>query len=141
MSDLFVNSRLTIPASELTVTAVRSSGPGGQNVNKVNSKITLRWAPGECLAIDAGWRSRFVSRFSNRINRNGELVLHSDRYRDQPSNLADVRFKLVEMLLECRQPAKPRKKTRPTAGSKRRRKEAKTKLSQKKQGRRMKFDQ
>ena len=139
MSDLFINSRLTIPSSELTITAARSSGPGGQNVNKVNSKITLRWSPQKCTAIDTGWRNRFVARHSNRINRDGELVLHSERYRDQPRNLADARFRLVQLLLECREPATPRKKTRPTAGSRRRRKESKTKLSQKKQGRRMNF--
>ena len=140
MSDLYVNSRLTIPAAELQVSASRSSGPGGQNVNKVNSKITLRWSPNRCAALDPAWRSRFLARHSNRINRDGELVLHSERYRDQPRNLSDVRFRLVQMLLECREPARARKKTRPTAGSKRRRREFKTKLSQKKQSRRASFD-
>ncbi|MEM0926416.1 MAG: aminoacyl-tRNA hydrolase, partial [Planctomycetota bacterium] len=70
----------------------------------------------------------------------GELVLQSGRYRDQPQNLADVRARLVAMLLECREPAKPRKKTRPTAGSRRRRREAKTRQSEKKQNRRQRFD-
>lgn len=140
MSDLYVNNRLTIPAGELTISAARSSGPGGQNVNKVNSKITLRWSPGQCTAIDTAWRDRFVARNANRINRDGELVLHSERYRDQTRNLADARLRLVELLLQCREPAKPRKKTRPTLGSKRRRKESKTKLSEKKQGRRQRFD-
>ena len=140
MSDLYVNARMTIPASELEVSAARSSGPGGQNVNKVNSKITLRWSPEKSEVIDPAWRKRFIARYANRINREGEFVLHSDRYRDQPRNLADARFRLVEMLLECREPAKPRKKTRPTLGSQRRRQESKTKLSQKKQGRRLKFD-
>ena len=139
MSDLYVNQRLTIPSSEISISAARSSGPGGQNVNKVNSKITLRWSPGKCTAIDPGWRNRFIARHANRITKEGELVLHSERYRDQPRNLADARFRLVEMLLECREPAKKRKKTRPTLGSKRRRKEAKTKLSQKKQSRRQSF--
>lgn len=140
MSDLFVNARLTIAASELNISAVRSSGPGGQNVNKVNSKITLRWSPSKCKQFDLAWRLRFIARYSNRINRDGELVLHSDKYRDQPRNLADVRFRLVQMLMECREPAKARKKTRPTKGSQRRRKESKTQLSQKKQSRRQKFD-
>ncbi|QEF97093.1 Peptidyl-tRNA hydrolase ArfB [Stieleria maiorica] len=140
MSDLYVNARLTIPSSEIDVTAARSSGPGGQNVNKVNSKITLRWSPGNCTAIDPHWRDRFIARHANRITKDGELVLHSERYRDQPRNLADARLRLVEMLLECREPPKKRKKTRPTLGSKRRRKEAKTQLSQKKQSRRQRFD-
>ena len=140
MSDLYINARLTIAASELKVSAARSSGPGGQNVNKVNSKITLRWSPGNCTRIDPAWRNRFIARHGNRINRDGELVIHSERYRDQPRNLADARFRLTQMLLECREPAKQRKKTKPTAGSRRRRKEAKTKQSQKKQSRRISFD-
>ena len=140
MSDLYVHPKLTIAAAEIDVAAVRSSGPGGQNVNKVNSKITLRWSPERCEAMPEGWRQRFVARFANRINKDGELVLHSDRFRDQPQNLADARFRLVEMLLECREPPRPRKKTRPTLGSRRRRQKAKTEHSQKKQNRRMRFD-
>ncbi len=140
MSDLYVHPSLTIPDSELTVTASRSSGPGGQNVNKVNSKVTLRWAPEQSAVIDPQWRERFVQRFSNRINNEGELVLHSDRHRDQPSNLADVRYRLIEMLLEVRKPPQKRKRTRPTLGSKRRRLKNKKEHSQKKQSRRASFD-
>ncbi|TWU02489.1 alternative ribosome rescue aminoacyl-tRNA hydrolase ArfB [Stieleria varia] len=139
MSDLRVNARLTIPEREITLSAVRSSGPGGQNVNKVNSKVTLRWSPANCESLSGPWRDRFVTRFANRINREGELVLHSDKYRDQPRNMADVRQKLVEMLLECQAPPKSRKPTRPTLGSKRRKRDAKEKQSQKKQARRTDF--
>ena len=140
MSELYVCPRLTIPAAQLQVSAARSSGPGGQNVNKVNSKITLRWSPDRCTQLDDGWRARLRSRYGNRINREGELVLHSDRYRDQPRNLADVRARLVQMLMECRQPAKKRKPTKPTAGAKRRRRKHKTQLSERKQSRRQSFD-
>ncbi len=140
MNDLYVNQRLTIPAGELRWTATRSSGPGGQNVNKVNSKVTLYWSVADSEAIDIAWRRRFTSRFGNRINREGEIVLQSDRYRDQPRNLADAQSRLVQMLLEVREPARPRKATRPTAGSRRRRREAKQKQSQKKQSRRARFD-
>ena len=139
MSDLYVNARLTIPERELTTSAARSGGPGGQNVNKVNSKITLRWSPSRCESLPDSWRERFVARFGNRINREGELILQSERYRDQPRNLADVRQKLVEMLLSCQAPPKKRKPTRPSLGSKRRRKEAKQRQSQKKQSRRTDF--
>lgn len=140
MSDLYVHPSLTIADSELTVTTSRSSGPGGQNVNKVNSKVTLRWSPNQCAALPSGWRERFTNRYANRINNDGELVLHGDRHRDQPSNLADVRFRLVEMLLECRKPPQKRKRTRPTLGSKRRRMQAKKQTSEKKQRRSAKFD-
>lgn len=139
MSDLHVNARLTIPERELVTSAARSSGPGGQNVNKVNSKVTLRWSPANCSAISDAWRDRFIARYGNRINREGQLVLHSERYRDQPRNLADVRQKLIEMLLACQAPPKKRKPSRPTLGSKKRRKEAKQRQSQKKQSRRADF--
>ncbi len=136
MTDLHVNRRLTIPDRELTVLTSRSSGPGGQNVNKVNTKATLKWNPSACELIDPAWRRRFVARHGNRINREGEIVLHSDRYRDQGRNLADVRNKLVAMLLECQAPPKIRKATRPTKGSQRRRLEQKQRQSQKKERRR-----
>lgn len=136
MSDLYVNSRLTISDKEISITAARSSGPGGQNVNKVNSKITLRWSPQLCQELDPAWRRRFVSRYATRINREGELIIHSERYRDQSRNLADARQKLVQMLLDCQSPPKNRKATRPTRASQRRRLDQKRRLSQKKQNRR-----
>ena len=136
MSDLLINSRLTIGEKEITITAARSSGPGGQNVNKVNSKVTLRWSPARCDQLSGDWCRRFVTRHGNRINRDGELVLHSERYRDQGRNLTDVRQKLTEMLLECQAAPKLRKATRPTRGSQRRRLDQKRRQSQKKQNRR-----
>ncbi|MGI9470410.1 MAG: alternative ribosome rescue aminoacyl-tRNA hydrolase ArfB [Rubripirellula sp.] len=136
MADLYVNSRLTIPDREISISAARSSGPGGQNVNKVNSKVTLRWSPAACQLLREDWRRRFVTRHGNRINREGQLVLSSEQYRDQGRNLADVRHKLVTMLLECQAAPKFRKATRPTLGSKRRRLDRKRQQSEKKQNRR-----
>ncbi|NND97433.1 MAG: aminoacyl-tRNA hydrolase [Pirellulaceae bacterium] len=136
MADLFINTRLTIADSELEILSARSSGPGGQNVNKVNSKVTLRWSPRQCPGLSEAWRRRFVTRYANRINREGQLVLHSDKHRDRPRNLTDVRQKLRDMLVETQSPPKKRKPTRPTKGSQRRRLENKAKQSQKKQNRR-----
>jgi len=135
MADLYVNSRLTIPDDEISVSTSRSSGPGGQNVNKVNSKVTLHWSPEGCQLLRYDWRRRFMTRFGNRINREGQLVLSSQQYRDQIRNLADARQKLVSMLLSCQNAPKTRKATRPTLGSKRRRLEQKRQQSQKKQNR------
>ncbi len=136
MADLYVNSRLTIPEKEIVITFSRSGGPGGQNVNKVNSKVTLRWSPALCEHFNADWRRRFVSRHGNRINRDGEIILHSEKYRDQGRNVADVRGKLVNMLLECQSAPKSRKATRPTWSSQRRRLDEKKRHSRKKQDRR-----
>lgn len=133
MSDIHINSRLTIPEEEITITVARSSGPGGQNVNKVNSKVTLRWEVAGCEGLDPGWRRRFEARFGNRINREGELILHSEKYRDQSRNRIDVKQKLVEMLLECQTAPKKRVATRPSRSSQRRRMDAKRRQSQKKQ--------
>ena len=132
MADLYVNSRLTIPSDEISISTARSSGPGGQNVNKVNSKVTLHWSPGNCAALRADWRRRFVASYANRINREGHVVISSQQYRDQTRNLADVRQRLANMLLSCQNPPKPRRETRPTLGSKRRRLEQKRQQSQKK---------
>ena len=135
MADLYVNSRLTNPDEEISVSTSRSSGPGGQNVNKVNSKVTIHWSPGDCQRIRDDWKRRFITRFGKRINREGQLVLSSQQFRDQSRNLADARKKLVSMLLSCQNVPKTRKATRPTLGSKRRRLEQKRQQSQKKQNR------
>ncbi len=135
MADLYVNARLTIPSDEISISTARSSGPGGQNVNKVNSKITLHWSPGNCSALRADWRRRFVANHANRINRAGQVVISSQQYRDHTRNLADARQRLVSMLLSCQNPPKSRKSTRPTLGSKRRRKKKKRQQAQKKQNR------
>jgi len=82
------------------------------------------------------WKDRFLKKFANRINAEGELVLHSDQYRDQPRNLLAVRTRLVSMLRECQFPPKTRKPTKPSRGSKEKRLKKKRQHSQKKQLRR-----
>lgn len=81
------------------------------------------------------WRRRFLASFRNRINGEGKIVISSQQYRDQGRNLADVRQRLVTMLLSCQKPPKNRKATRPTLGSQRRRLDKKRQQSQKKQNR------
>ena len=72
-----------IPESELALSYSRSSGPGGQNVNKTSSKATLRWDPFRSPALPADVRERFVRAYGSRLTRDGELVLHAQRHRDQ----------------------------------------------------------
>ncbi len=136
MEDLVVNSRLTIPGDQLVASFSRSSGPGGQNVNKVNSKVTLRWQVGDQPRLSVEWRRRLLARHGNRVTREGEILVQSDRYRDQPRNLDDCRQRLVGWLLECERPPRERKKTRPTLASKRRRLEAKRRRAATKSSRR-----
>ncbi len=136
MSELYVSDRIRIPLPEFQFSFSRSSGPGGQNVNKVNSKVTLRWQVGDSSALPADVRQRFIERFPNRINGAGELLIHSQRFREQDRNLSDCLDKLRVMLTEVATPPKKRHRTRPTRGSKERRLQAKSKHSSKKQQRR-----
>ena len=135
-SHLEVTSRIRIPVDELRITHSRSSGPGGQNVNKVNSKVTIHWPVVASPNLPDDVRARFLSKFRRRINKQGELVIHSQRYRDQERNISDCYEKIKGLLLEVATPPKRRKATRPTRGSKERRIREKKSRSQLKQGRR-----
>lgn len=129
---------ISIPQDELEFTYARSSGAGGQNVNKVNSKAVLRWRPGASRAMSAPVRERFMARFGSRLTSEGDLVLMSDRHRDQGRNAADCLEKLREMIASVLTPPKKRKPTKPTFGSKMRRLKGKKDHAEKKQGRRWK---
>jgi ribosome-associated protein len=133
---LHVPPNLQIPLDELHFSYVRSSGPGGQNVNKVNTKAVLRWVVRDTTSIPDGVRHRFVERYSSRLTGDGELILSSQRFRDQGQNQRDCLDKLREMLSAVALPPKRRKKTKPTKSSIRRRVEGKRVHSQKKQSRR-----
>jgi ribosome-associated protein len=112
-SSLRVNKQIAIPRSELRFSFVRSSGPGGQNVNKVNSKVELRWKIERSSALPNDVRERMTSRYSRRINNRGELVLTSQRYRDQGKNIDDCLTKLRDLLSAVATPPRRRKKTAP----------------------------
>jgi ribosome-associated protein len=124
-----------IPLREIEIRFVRSSGAGGQNINKVNSKAVLRWNVAASRALQADRRQRFVARFANRLTRDGDLVLTSDRYRDQGRNVADCLEKLRAMLDAVARPPKPRRPTRPTSGSVQRRLDVKHAKAEKKRTR------
>ena len=127
---------LHIPDDELTFTYARSGGPGGQNVNKVASKATLRWSVAANTTIPLAVRDRLRQQQANRITVEGELVIQGQRYRDQAKNIEDCRAKLREMLLEALTAPKVRRPTRPSRGSKLRRLDAKRRQAQRKEGRR-----
>ena len=120
-TELYVTNAIRVPMAEIHFTFVRSSGPGGQNVNKVNSKACLRWNIAASTAIDDAVRSRFTEKFGSRINSNGEVLIDSQRFRDQPRNTTDCLNKLADMIRSVSQPPRPRRRTRPTGASKQRR--------------------
>jgi ribosome-associated protein len=134
-STLRVTSRIAIPRSELHFSFVRSSGPGGQNVNKVSSKAVLRWSVINSPSMPDDVRGRFLSRHFHRINDRGELVLTSQRYRDQAKNVDDCLEKLRELVLAVAAPPRPRQKTRPPRAVKENRLREKRATAEKKQRR------
>jgi ribosome-associated protein len=133
---LVVNDDLSIPLAELRFSFSRSGGPGGQNVNKLNSKATLRWSPTASRHLPDDVRQRFLAKYARRITRGGELVLSSQRYRDPGRNVADCLAKLRAMLSEVSVPPKPRKASRRTKASREERLRKKKVLSARKERRR-----
>lgn len=125
-----------IPESELRFTYVRSSGPGGQNVNKVNSKAVLRWNIQASGSLSDAAKARFLQLFPSRINADGEVILSSERYRDQIRNREDCIEKLNAMIKSAMTVPKRRKPSKPTRSSLQKRKETKRRHSEKKKMRR-----
>jgi len=138
---LIVNSRIRIPQSELRFTFVRSSGPGGQNVNKVSSKAVLRWRVAESAALPDDVRERFLARYRRRVTSEGDMIVSSQRYRDQGRNVADALEKLRAIIAAVATPPKKRKPTKPSRAAMARRKASKQALAQKKHRRRVVSDE
>jgi len=133
---LIVNSRIRIPASELQFTFVRSSGPGGQNVNKVSSKAVLRFCVAASPSLPDDVRKRFLARYRSRVTSEGDIIVTSQRYRDQARNVADAQEKLSALIAAVARPPAKRKPTKPSRAAVARRKQSKQAHAQKKQRRR-----
>jgi len=132
---LVVDRNLKIPLAEFQFTFARSSGPGGQNVNKVSSKALLRWAVLESPSLPAAVRQRLLAMHGRRVTAEGHLLITSQRYRDAGRNVADCLEKLRAMLLAAATAPKRRRPSKPTRASIHRRLDAKRRRSQKKQRR------
>src|SRR5436309_10392849 len=137
---LEINDQMKIPDGELHWSYVRSSGPGGQNVNKVASKAVLRWDLAASPSVPEEVKARLRTLQRRRVTNEGELVLNSQRFRDQEKNRQDCLDKLREMLLEAATVPKARKRSKPTRGSRERRLQAKKRRSATKQGRQLPAD-
>ncbi len=105
--------KIEIPLREFRFGFSRSSGPGGQNVNKLNTKVTLHWNVERSPALPEDVRRRLVARYGRRVSRDGNLVLTSQRFRDQGRNVGDCLEKLRSMIEEVARPPRSRKPTRP----------------------------
>ncbi len=136
MHDLVITPRLTIPASELEMSFARSGGPGGQNVNKVSSKVDLRWNPTMSVALTTDDRVLLLARLGNKLTTDGTLIVTSSLTRDQLKNREDAMSKLALIVRSALHREKPRKATRVSKGAKRRRVADKRHHAEKKQNRR-----
>jgi ribosome-associated protein len=130
--DLFVTDDVVIPASDLRFEAVRASGPGGQNVNKVSTKVSLRFDLDACGTLSGPAKERLRRLARNRLDAGGRVVVVSQATRNQAQNLQDAREKLAALIREALSPPRPRRPTRPSTASKRRRLEEKRRQSEKK---------
>lgn len=125
----------TIPESELGITFARSGGPGGQNVNKTNSKAVLKWKFDTSSAFNDEQKALIRAKLVNRINMEGEVVIHNSEERSQGQNREGAIRTLNELVAQALQVDAKRVKTRPTKGAKMRRLDEKTREGRKKEER------
>ncbi len=118
---------ISIPDSELNVSFVRASGPGGQNVNKVSTAVELRFDVRRSPSLPEAVRQRLLKLAGRRVTEDGVLIVTAREHRTQEANRAEARAKLDELVARAEVAPKRRRATKPTKGSKERRLEEKAK--------------
>ena len=121
-----ITNTLSLSEDEIEISFIRSSGPGGQNVNKVSTAVQLRFDLRHSPSLSEALKARAAVAAGSRLTLGGEIVLTADRFRTQALNRSDAVARLLELLRTAATPPKPRRATRPTLGSKVRRLDAKT---------------
>ncbi|MCD6640974.1 MAG: aminoacyl-tRNA hydrolase [Nocardioides sp.] len=135
MPDLVVTRRLAIPAGELSERFSRSSGPGGQGVNTTDSRVELSWDVAGSPSLTPAMRERLLTALAPRLSA-GVLTIAASEHRTQLDNRRAARDRLADLVREAAQPPPaPRRPTKPTRGSQRRRLEAKKRRGETKRGR------
>lgn len=132
---LEVQPGLSIPEDELKESASRARGPGGQNVQKTSTRVTLRWCPARSRALGEGERARLAVRLAHRLTTRGELVIHADETRSQARNHALARARLAALVRDALAARRTRRPTRPGRAAAARRLEAKRSRGATKRGR------
>lgn len=135
LEDLVIRPNLVISGRDLSYAAVRSSGPGGQNVNKLATKVELCFELDRSTALDESTKARLRALAGARFTREGQLLVVVQETRSQAQNLELARAKLAELIVAALHRPKKRRPTKPTKGSKERRLKAKRAAGEKKRNR------
>jgi len=136
MTDLPISGRTIVPARDLEWKAVRASGPGGQNVNKVATKIDLRFDLPRCTALPEDVKARLRALYGHRLDAEGRVVVVSESARSQLGNLELARARLADMIRSALVAPKRRRPTRPSLAAKVRRLSTKRQRGERKAERR-----
>lgn len=140
METLYVSPTLSIPLAELRFKFHRSSGPGGQNVNKLNTAVELQFDFVHSAVLSDEQRQRIAEKLATRLNSTGALSIQSERFRTQGRNRADCLSKLAALLAEVLKTQPKRTKTKPSRAAQARRLDSKRRHSEKKKSRRTPLD-
>ncbi|MHB1214593.1 MAG: alternative ribosome rescue aminoacyl-tRNA hydrolase ArfB [Thiobacillus sp.] len=120
-----VNAQIELDEREIQEDFVRASGPGGQNVNKVSTAVQLRFDVARSPSLPDPVRARLIALAGHRVTQDGVLIIEAERYRSQRRNRDDALERLIELIREACEVDKPRRPTRPTLASKKRRLDSK----------------
>ncbi|PKL76238.1 MAG: aminoacyl-tRNA hydrolase [Candidatus Melainabacteria bacterium HGW-Melainabacteria-1] len=138
---LYINPKLSIPLDALEFQSTRSSGPGGQNVNKLETKIILRFDIAQSPLLSESQRERLLEQLASRLTNDGVLILSSQEHRSQLANREAAVARFVNLLREALKPVRRRIPTRPSAGARQQRLTLKKQRQRIKQQRQKSWDQ